>query len=256
MNHLDKLFETKKKNILSIYFTAGYPRTESVEEIILLLEKNGADMIEIGIPYSDPLADGPVIQETNRIAIEKGMTLNILFLQLKKIRKKTSVPLLLMGYLNPVMRFGFENFCRKASETGIDGIIIPDLPVREYASTYKAIMDNNNLRNIFLITPDTSEARIRQIDELSQSFIYLVSSASITGKTGSFGDEQKNYFKRISGLGLQHPVMAGFGIHNAETLKQVFSFGFGAIIGSAYIRALNNERSIEVNTEEFFRSLV
>ena len=140
MNHLDKLFETKKKNILSIYFTAGYPRPESVEEIILLLEKNGADMIEIGIPYSDPLADGPVIQETNRIAIEKGMTLNNLFLQLKEIRKKTSIPLLLMGYLNPVMQFGFENFCRKASETGIDGIIIPDLPVLEYASNLQSIV--------------------------------------------------------------------------------------------------------------------
>lgn len=255
MNRLDKLFRTKKEKILSIYFTAGYPYLKSVEEIILLLEKNGADMVEIGMPYSDPLADGPVIQEASRIAIENGMTLNNLFLQLKDIRKKTSIPLLLMGYLNPVLQFGVERFCRIASSTGIDGIIIPDLPLREYDRSYKELIAENDLRNIFLVTPDTAEERIRQIDDLSSGFIYMVSSSSITGKTGSFGDEQLNYFKRISGMKLKHPVMAGFGIHNSATLKQVHSFGFGAIIGSAYIRSLNDNRRLDIMTSDFFSAL-
>lgn len=255
MNRLDKLFRTKKEKILSIYFTAGYPYLKSVEEIILLLEKNGADMVEIGMPYSDPLADGPVIQEASRIAIENGMTLNNLFLQLKDIRKKTSIPLLLMGYINPVLQFGVERFCRIASSTGIDGIIIPDLPLREYDRSYKELIAENDLRNIFLVTPDTAEERIRQIDDLSSGFIYMVSSSSITGKTGSFGDEQLNYFKRISGMKLKHPVMAGFGIHNSATLKQVHSFGFGAIIGSAYIRSLNDNRHLDIMTSDFFSAL-
>jgi tryptophan synthase alpha chain len=254
MNQLDKLFETRKKNVLSVYFTAGYPSLGSVEEMILQLEKNGADMIEIGIPYSDPLADGPVIQETSSVAIENGMTLNNLFIQLKDIRKKTSIPLLLMGYLNPVIRYGFSRFCKDACETGIDGIIIPDLPVNEYIN-YKTFVEENNLRNIFLITPDTSEKRVRQIDELSTGFIYLVSSSSITGKTGSFDNDQINYFKRISGMKLKNPVMAGFGIHNNETLKQVHSFGFGAIIGSAFMRSLKGDKPLEKMIAEFFRSL-
>jgi tryptophan synthase alpha chain len=254
MNYLDKLFEVKKKNILSIYFTAGYPYPGSVEEMILLLEKNGADMIEIGIPYSDPLADGPVIQETSSAAIENGMTLNNLFLQLKDIRKKTSIPLVMMGYLNPIIRYGFHRFCNDACKTGIDGIIIPDLPVKEYGN-YKAIVEENNLKNIFLITPDTSEKRVRQIDELSTGFIYMVSSSSITGKTGSFDDEQLSYFKRISAMHLKNPVMAGFGIHNAETLKQVHTFGFGAIIGSAFMRSLKGDKPLEQMIVSFFRSL-
>lgn len=256
MNRLDKLFRTKKEKILSIYFTAGYPYLKSVEEIILQLEKNGADMIEIGIPYSDPLADGPVIQETSRIAIENGMTLNNLFLQLKEIRKKTSVPLLLMGYINTVFQFGFERFCRIASATGIDGIIIPDLPLMEYASHYKDMITVNDLRNIFLVTPDTEEERIRQIDDLSTGFIYMVSSSSITGKTGSFGEEQLKYFERISGMKLKHPVMTGFGIHDPATLKQVFSYGFGAIIGSAYMRSLNSGKPVDEATDLFFRTLI
>jgi tryptophan synthase alpha chain len=254
MNYLDKLFETRKKNILSIYFTAGYPCLESVEEMILQLEKNGADMIEIGIPYSDPLADGPVIQETSSVAIENGMTLNNLFIQLKGIREKTSIPLLLMGYLNPIMCYGFSRFCKDASGSGIDGIIIPDLPVNEYIN-YKSFVEENNLRNIFLITPDTPEKRVRQIDELSTGFIYLVSSSSITGNTGSFDDEQLSYFKRVSGMRLKNPVMAGFGIHNGETLKQVHSFGFGAIIGSAFMRSLKGDRPLDQMIVSFFKSL-
>ena len=255
MNLIDSLFHSKSANILSIYFTAGFPSAGSVEEIILSLEKNGADMIEIGLPYSDPLADGPVIQETSKVAISNGMTISNLFLQLKDIRKRSSVPLLLMGYLNPVIRFGFKRFCKEASDAGIDGLIIPDLPLHEYVKEHKSIADSYGLKNIFLITPDTSEQRIRQIDTLSNGFIYMVSSASITGKTQDFSLKQVEYFKRISEMKLKNPVLAGFGIHDRQTKEQVFSHLNGAVIGSAYLRALQNGKSIEESTREFFMSL-
>lgn len=256
MNRIDNLFLTKKDKILSVYFTAGFPSLNSVEEIILLLDKSGADMIEIGIPYSDPLADGPVIQETGKIAIENGMTIKNLFSQLKSIRKKTSIPLLLMGYMNPVMQYGFAPFCKIASEIGIDGLIIPDLPMQEYEMVYKKTVTENNLKNIFLITPDTSEERIRQIDSLSTGFIYMVSSASTTGKTKSFGEDQLSYFERVASLKLKNPALAGFGIHNRETKEQVFRYVNGAIIGSAYMRALQTSGSIEAATEGFIKSLI
>jgi tryptophan synthase alpha chain len=255
MNRIDNLFRIKREKILSVYFTAGYPSLYSVEEIILLLEKNGADMIEIGIPYSDPLADGPVIQETGRIAIENGMTIRNLFFQLQNIRKKTAVPLLLMGYLNPVLQFGFRDFCKSAAEAGIDGLIIPDLPMIEYEKEYSKMVIENGLKNIFLITPDTSGRRIRQIDELSTGFIYMVSSASTTGKTGSFSAEQLDYFKRIASMKLKNPAIAGFGIHNRETKEQVFRYVNGAIVGSAYMRALKEGDSIEIATAAFLKSL-
>ena len=255
MNRIDKLFHTKKEKILSVYFTAGYPSLESVEKIILLLEKNGADMIEIGIPYSDPLADGPVIQETGKVAITNGMTLENLFLQLTNIRKKTSVPLLLMGYINPIMQFGFSRFCQNAAKAGIDGLIIPDLPLREYGNFYRDTVSANNLKNIFLVTPDTSEQRIRQIDDLSTGFIYMVSSASTTGKTRTFDNNQLKYFKRIASMKLKNPTLVGFGIHNRETLEQVFRYCQGAIVGSAYMRALQKSNSIEEDTAEFFKTL-
>jgi len=256
MNRIDKMFLTKKKRILSVYFTAGYPSLNCVEQIILLLEKNGADMIEIGIPYSDPLADGPVIQETSKIAIANGMTLNNLFLQLQSIREKTSIPLLLMGYINPIMQYGFTRFCQSASKTGIDGLIIPDLPLPVYRKEYLRVVTEYNLKNIFLITPDTSDQRIRQTDDQSTGFIYMVSSASTTGKTRTFDENQLGYFKRISAMKLKNSTMVGFGIHNPETLEQVFSYGHGAIIGSAYLRALQGNNSIEEATSGFFRSLI
>jgi tryptophan synthase alpha chain len=255
MNRIDKLFQTKREKILSVYFTAGYPTLDSVEKIILLLEKNGADMIELGIPYSDPLADGPVIQETGKIAIANGMTLEHLFLQLKNIRKETSLPLLLMGYINPIMQFGFNRFCQSATDAGIDGLIIPDLPLLEYEKHYRQTVIAINLKNIFLITPDTSDQRIRQIDDLSTGFIYMVSSASTTGKTLIFGENQLSYFKRISSMKLKNPILAGFGIHNSETLKQVHSYCHGAVVGSAFMRALQTSSSIEEATVNFFRSL-
>jgi tryptophan synthase alpha chain len=253
MNRIDKLFQQKKNKILSVYFTAGYPTLNSVEEIILLLEKNGADMIELGIPYSDPLADGPVIQETSTIALTNGMTLNHLLLQLKGIREKTSIPILLMGYFNPILQFGFELFCNKAEEVGVDGLIIPDLPLSVYENEYKRITDANNLKTVFLFTPDTSDKRIRQIDVLSSGFIYMVSSASTTGKMNVFDDNQLNYFKKIAAMKLKNPVMAGFGIHNRETLEQVYGYCNGAIVGSAFMRALQKSQSIEDGVKEFFK---
>jgi tryptophan synthase alpha chain len=256
MNRLDQLFSTKKNNILSIYFTAGYPKLNSVEEIVLLLEKNGADMIEIGMPYSDPLADGPVIQKTSTVALQNGMSIKNLFDQLKGIREKTSIPLLLMGYINPVLQFGFSNFCKSAANVGIDGLIIPDLPAHEFDKDFRYITEDNNLKNIFLITPDTSTERIRQTDNLASGFIYMVSSASITGKTGEFSEAQLCYFKRIQSMKLKNPVMAGFGIHDRKTIEDAFSYVNGAIIGSAYMRALLSGTSIEDATEKFFKSLI
>ncbi|MCX6327831.1 MAG: tryptophan synthase subunit alpha [Bacteroidia bacterium] len=253
MNRIDKMFQSEKNKILSVYFTAGYPTFDSVEEIILLLEKNNVDMIELGIPYSDPLADGPVIQETGKIAIANGMTLKHLFLQLKNIRKKTSIPLLLMGYFNPVLQFGFDLFCMSAEEAGIDGLIIPDLPLPEYEEHYKEIIGRYNLKIIFLITPDTSWKRIKQIDELSNGFIYMVSSSSTTGKMNIFNDDQLNYFARIASMKLRNPILVGFGIHNRETLEQVYSYCDGAIVGSAFMRELQRSTSIEDGIKKFFK---
>jgi tryptophan synthase alpha chain len=253
MNRIDKMFQVKKNNILSVFFTAGYPTLNSTEKIILLLEKNNVDMIELGIPYSDPLADGPVIQETGKTALENGMSLKTLFSQLKDIRKKTSVPLLMMGYLNPVLQFGFDKFCQTAEEVGVDGLIIPDLPIPEYENKYKELIGVHNLNIIFLITPDTSKDRIRKIDDLSTGFIYLVSSASTTGEMKLFGSAQLSYFKRIASLKLKNPIMVGFGIHNRATLEQVHSYCNGAIIGSAFMRELQKSASIEEGTEEFFK---
>jgi tryptophan synthase alpha chain len=253
MNRIHKMFQTKKNKILSVYFTAGYPSLNSVEKIILLLAKNNVDMIELGIPYSDPLADGQVIQETGKIAIENGMTLTHLFLQLKDIRKKTSVPLVFMGYLNPVLQFGFEFFCKSAEEAGIDGLIIPDLPLHEYEKHYKDIIVKYNLRTIFLITPDTSLQRIKQIDELSNGFIYMVSSSSTTGKMNIFDEGQLNYFARIASMKLRNPVLVGFGIHDQKTLDQVYSYCNGAIVGSAFMRALQKSASIEDGVIDFLK---
>ena len=253
MNRIDKLFQSKKNKILSVYFTAGYPALDSVEQIILLLEKNGVDMIELGIPYSDPLADGPVIQETGTIAIANGMSLNNLFLQLKDIRNKSSIPLILMGYLNPILQFGFNRFCQMAEEVDIDGLIIPDLPLNEYKSQYNEIIALYNLKTIFLITPDTSGERIRLIDDLGNGFIYMVSSASTTGKMDLFDDNQLDYFKRIAGMKLNNPIMAGFGIYNKKTMEQVHTYCNGAIVGSAFMRELQRGTSIEEGIEEFFK---
>lgn len=231
-----KLQEDKK--LLSIYFTAGYPSLNDTVQIIQDLEKNGVDMIEIGLPFSDPLADGPTIQESSTHALKNGMTTELLFDQLKDIRKSVSIPLIIMGYFNPMLQYSVEAFCKKCHEIGIDGLIMPDLPLDVYQSDYEAIFKKYGLLNIFLITPQTSDQRIHQIDKASDGFIYMVSSASVTGSKSGFGQEQENYFERVAAMNLKNTQIVGFGIKDAETFKQATKTAKGAIIGSAFIKHL------------------
>ncbi len=240
-----KLAEDKR--LLSIYFTAGYPSLHDTVKVIKDLEKSGVDMIEIGLPFSDPLADGPTIQESSTAALKNGMTTALLFEQLKDIRKSVNIPLIIMGYFNPMMQYGIEEFCAKCKEIGIDGLIIPDLPVAEYHEHYQETFEKYGLINVFLITPQTSDERIRCIDEVSNGFIYMVSSASTTGAKNTFGSEQQQYFERIEALQLKNPQIVGFGISNKETFLQATKTSKGAIIGSAFIKHLthNGVDSIE-----------
>ncbi len=237
MNRIVKKLATKGK-LLSIYFTAGYPSLSDTTKIIQGLEKSGVDMIEIGLPFSDPLADGPTIQESSTAALRNGMTTEILFEQLKAIRETVSIPLIIMGYFNPILQYGIEAFCKKCLEIGIDGLIIPDLPVDVYHEEYQAIFEKYGLINVFLITPQTSEERIRFIDSVSNGFIYMVSSASVTGAKSGFGQEQQDYFERIENMKLSNPQIVGFGISNSETFQQATKTAKGAIIGSAFIKHL------------------
>lgn len=237
----DKLQEDKK--ILSIYFTAGFPSLNDTKKIIENLEKSGVDMIEIGLPFSDPLADGPTIQASSTQALKNGMTSEILFEQLQNIRESVKIPLLIMGYFNPILQFGVENFCEKCQEIGIDGLIIPDLPLEIYVSEYQEIFEKYNLANIFLITPQTSEERILKIDSISNSFIYMVSSASVTGSTNGFGEKEMNYFERISKLNLKNPQIIGFGINNKLTFNQATTFQKGAIIGSSFVNFIRENKA-------------
>ena len=235
MNRINTTLQQNKK-LLSIYFTAGYPKINDTVSIIQELEQNGVDMIEIGLPFSDPLADGPTIQESSTIAIANGMTTSLLFEQLKDIRKTVKIPLIIMGYFNPMMQFGMEKFCQKCQEVGIDGLIIPDLPLHVYETEYKSLFEKYGLKNVFLITPQTSNERIAQIDAISDSFIYMVSSAAVTGSQSGFGNEQMDYFKRIADLNLKNPQIIGFGIKDKETFSQATQYQSGAIIGSAFIK--------------------
>jgi tryptophan synthase alpha chain len=234
-----KLQEDKK--LLSIYFTAGYPNIDDTVSIIQGLEKNGVDMIEIGLPFSDPLADGPTIQASSTQALKNGMTTEVLFKQLKDIRKSVTIPLIIMGYFNPMLQYGVEGFCKKCKEIGIDGLIIPDLPVDVYHADYKATFDKYGLINVLLITPQTSDQRISYIDSISNGFIYMVSSASTTGTQTGFGDEQTQYFERIAKMNLKNPQIVGFGISNNETFTQATKYAKGAIIGSAFVKHVTNK---------------
>jgi tryptophan synthase alpha chain len=252
MNRINQKLQENKK-ILSIYFSAGYPSLNDTVQIIQDLEKNGVDMIEIGLPFSDPLADGPTIQESSTQALHNGMTTQVLFDQIKDIRKTVSIPLVIMGYYNPMLQFGMENFCKKCAEIGIDGLIIPDLPVDVYAREYKDTFEKYGLKNIFLITPQTSEDRIRFIDSVSDGFIYMVSSASVTGSQTGFGSVQEEYFKRIADMNLKNPQIIGFGISNKETFNQATQFAKGAIIGSAFIKNLT-ENGVE-SIGEFVKAI-
>lgn len=237
MNRIKQKLQEDKK-ILSIYFTAGYPTLNDTVKIIQDLEQNGVDLIEIGLPFSDPLADGPTIQASSTVALKNGMTTALLFEQLKDIRKSVSIPLILMGYFNPVLQYGVEAFCQKCEEIGIDGLILPDLPLDVYQKEYETLFKKHGLINVFLITPQTSDARIRAIDDASEGFIYMVSSASTTGAKEGFGPEQSAYFERIAAMNLKNPQIVGFGISNAQTFQQATSHTKGAIIGSAFIKYL------------------
>jgi tryptophan synthase alpha chain len=255
MNRIKKLFSEKNKNILSIYFTAGFPKLNDTGKILSALQKHGADLIEIGMPYSDPLADGPVIQQSSMIALNNGITIKKLFEQLENCRNNIHVPLILMGYLNPVMQYGIEEFCRDAHNAGIDGIILPDLPLYEYENEYKPVFEKFNLDFIFLITPETIADRIRKIDDLSSGFIYAVSSSSITG-TDKNMVAQEQYFQRLEDMKLKNPVMVGFGIKDFQTFSQACRHTAGAIIGTAYIKAIENSVNIESDTSKFLNSIL
>jgi tryptophan synthase alpha chain len=239
-NRINKKLQENKK-LLSIYFTAGYPKIEDTMPTLEALQENGVDMVEIGLPFSDPLADGPTIQESSTRALKNGMTTAKLFEQLKNVRKTIDIPLIIMGYFNPVLQYGVDKFCAKCKEIGIDGIILPDLPLAEYELHYKDIFEKYDLKFIFLITPQTSDARIKQIDEASDAFIYMVSSASTTGGTGGFGSVQNDYFERIASLKLKNPQIVGFGIKDNETFTAATKNAKGAIIGSAFIKHITEK---------------
>lgn len=238
MNRINQLFKTADRSILSIYFCAGHPTLEGTADVIRTLERKGVDMIEIGIPFSDPMADGPVIQDAATKALRNGMSLRTLFGQLDGIRRDVGIPLILMGYLNPIMQFGFERFCHRCVETGIDGIIIPDLPFKDYLEEYKPVADRFDIKIIMLITPETSDERIRLIDDNTDGFIYMVSSAATTGAQKEFDAAKQQYFSRINGMNLKNPRMIGFGISNKQTLDSANSNAAGAIIGSKFVSLL------------------
>ena len=245
MNRIDRLFEEKRNGILSVYFTAGYPQLDDTPKVIKALEDRGVNLIEIGVPFSDPMADGPVIQASGARALENGMSVKHLFGQLAGIREEVSIPLVLMGYINPIIQFGFENYCAEAVKCGVDGLIIPDLPFAEYMESFKPVAEKHGLHIIMLITPETSEERIRLIDEHTSGFIYMVSTASVTGAKNSFGEESLAYFRRVNAMRLKNPRLIGFGISNKETFDAACREASGAIIGSKFISLLGSEKTID-----------
>ena len=246
MNRIDKKLNDKGK-LLSIYFTAGYPSLNDTEDIIIKLEESGVDMIEIGLPFSDPLADGPTIQDSSTQAIKNGMNSNLLFDQLKNIRSKVSIPLIIMGYFNPILQYGVKDFCKKCSEIGIDGLIIPDLPIDYYETNYKSIFKDYGLYNLFLIAPQTPEERIRHIDKISDGFIYMVSSSSVTGSKDSFDSDQLAYFKKIEKMNLSTKRIIGFGVGSKNTYETAAQYSKGAIIGSSFIKNLKSKGLSSIN---------
>lgn len=245
MNRINQLFSQQPKNLLSIYFCAGAPTLEGTANVIRTLEQQGVSMIEIGIPFSDPMADGIVIQNAATQALRNGMSLRLLFEQLQSIRPEVKIPLVLMGYLNPIMQFGFENFCRRCAECGIDGVIIPDLPFRDYQEQCRPIAERYDVKVIMLITPETSEERIREIDNHTDGFIYLVSSAATTGAQQDFDAQKRAYFKKIEEMQLRNPRMVGFGISNKSTFDAACEHASGAIIGSRFVTLLDEEKDPE-----------
>lgn len=255
MNRIEQLFEKKKENVLSIYFTAGYPELEDTMVVLQHLQDAGVDLVEIGIPFSDPVADGPTIQASNQVALENGMSLKKLLQQLANVRESITMPILLMGYLNPIMQYGIAQFCDDVAAIGIDGLIIPDLPMQAYQEEYKACFEKNNLHNIFLITPQTDEKRIRLIDQESKGFIYMVSSASITGARSGISNEQVAYFERVKGMQLTNPTLIGFGISDRSTFTTACQYAPGAIIGSAFVKLLGSSKDKEKDIKTYIRKV-
>jgi tryptophan synthase alpha chain len=254
MSRIQPLFERKHKNVLNVYITAGYPKLKDTLTIMQALEANGADLIELGMPYSDPLADGPVIQHSSSIALANGMTIATLFEQLKDMRQSVSVPVILMGYMNPVLQYGFEKFCADAAAVGVDGLILPDLPEYEFETEYGAIIKNHGLDFIFLVTPETSEERIKKLDSLSSGFLYAVSSSSTTGGDKDFSPVQ-SYLQRLQSYGLKNPVLVGFGVKDKASFEAASAHSNGAIIGSAFIKALEGKDDVVQATKAFLEKV-
>lgn len=255
MNRIEELFKKKQQHILSVFFTAGFPSLNDTGTIALSLQESGVDLIEIGIPFSDPIADGPVIQQSSKQAIDNGMTLKHLLEQVRELRKQVHIPIILMGYLNPVMQYGMDKFFVDAAKAGVDGLILPDMPFDEYESVYRQSMEQAGLRNIFLISPTTSEARIRKIDQATNAFIYAVSSSSTTGAREGFHEEQVQYFERLKNMNLKNPFLIGFGISTAETFDTACRYGAGAIVGSAFINMLRESQELPSAIRSFVDSL-
>jgi tryptophan synthase alpha chain len=254
-NRLTNFFSVDRKNLLSIFFTAGFPRLEDTPTVALALQEAGVDLIEIGIPFSDPLADGPVIQQSNKVALDNGMTVPLLLKQVTALRQQVQLPILLMGYLNPVLQYGFERFLQDAATAGVDGLIFPDLPLAEYETNYLALFQQHQLSHVFLITPTTNEERLAHIDRLSTSFIYAVSASSTTGARNDFSDDQLAYFERLQKRSFRHPLLVGFGISNRQTFQTVCRYAAGGIIGSAFINLLAASKDLPSDIREFVHSL-
>jgi tryptophan synthase alpha chain len=255
MSRIKELFDSKQQNILNVYFTAGFPALDSTIEIMKSLQDNGVDLIELGMPYSDPLADGPVIQESSIVALSNGMTVKKLFQQLDAMRKEVHVPVVLMGYMNTVLQYGFEEFCIEAKKCGIDGLILPDLPVYEFEKKYQEIIKRYGLDFIFLVTPETSEQRVRKLDELSSGFLYAVSSSSTTGNNKDFADVSA-YLKRLRSYQLKNPVLVGFGISDKRSFESVLPYSNGGIIGSAFIKAISTTSDLKQSISTFIKGIL
>jgi tryptophan synthase alpha chain len=254
-NRLHQLFKNAKKPLLSVFYTAGFPKLNDTSVVAESLEKAGADLIEIGIPFSDPVADGPTIQQSNKVALDNGITLPTILEQVKKIRRNVKLPIILMGYLNPVMQYGVEKFAKDAAAAGVDGVILPDMPLPEYEKEYKEVFEKAGLLMTFLISPTTSDDRIRHIDRSSNGFIYVVSASSTTGAKTGFAPEQIKYFDRIRKMKLRNPLLIGFGISNKETFSQAGEYGAGAIVGSAFVNMLKDSQDIDKDVHQFVSAL-